>query len=194
MGIAIIEGLTGTGKTSTIETIRALTTFELIDEEATFDDFVTEFLAKPDAAARQATTGMATILDKIEAQRSSRCYVLERFYFSHVALGSPWSFYKGLDERCASLKIKVIVLVIPVEEIVHRSLYRTEHVGRDWQKLIDHYGSEREALRTLSRAQAARIQAVAESRLEHRIVDTREKQWRRYAAEIAEWLDWRTRS
>jgi hypothetical protein len=194
MGIAIIEGLTGTGKTSTIEALRPVTTFELIDEEATFDDFVTEFLANPNAAARQATTRMATILDKIEAQRSSRCYILERFYFSHLALGSPWSFYKGLDERCAALEIRVVLLVLPDEEIAHRSLYRTEHGDRDWQKLIGHYGSEQEALRALSRAQAARIQAVAESRLEHRIVDTREKQWHRYAAEIAEWLDWRTHS
>jgi len=194
MGIAIIEGLTGTGKTSTIEALRALTTFELIDEEATFDDFVTEFLANPNAAARQATTRMATILDNIEARRGPGCYLLERFYFSHLALGSPWLFYKGLDERCAMLKIKVVVLALPEEEIAHRSLYRTEHGDRDWQRLIDHYGSEQEALRALSRAQTARIQAVAQSRLEHRVVDTSEKQWHRYAAEIAEWLDWRTRS
>ncbi|HEX3458473.1 MAG TPA: hypothetical protein VHR97_11010 [Candidatus Baltobacteraceae bacterium] len=192
MGVGIIEGLTGTGKTSVIGALRAVTTFELIDEETTFDDFAGEFFANAEAAAARATTRMAAILDNIEAQRRSKRYILERFYFTHLALGSPWSFYRDLNQRCEALNAKVILLVLPEEEIAHRSLYRAEHGDQDWQGLLDHYGSEQEALRALSNSQAARIRAVAESRLEHRIVNTSGKQWHPYAVEIAEWLDWRT--
>ena len=190
MSIAIIEGVTGSGKTSTIEALRAVTTFELIDEQATFDDFVPEYFADADAAASRANARMATILDTIEAQRRSKRYLLERFYFSQLALGSPWSFYQDLDDRCAALNAKVIVLVLPEEDIARRSLYRAEHGDRDWQNLIEHYGSEQAALRALSDSQAARIQAVTESRLEHRMVNTSEKQWHSYAVKIAEWLGW----
>jgi hypothetical protein len=77
MGVAIIEGLTGTGKTSTIEALRAVATFELIDEEATFDDFATEFFANADAAAGHATTRMTAILDNKEPQRRSKHYIAE---------------------------------------------------------------------------------------------------------------------
>ena len=190
MSVAIIEGLTGTGKTSTIEALLAVTTFELIDEEATFDDFVTGLVASADTAAAEAATRMAAILDEIESQPRSKRYLLERFYFSQLALGSPWSWYRDLDDRCATLEAKVVVLVLPEEQIGRRSLYRAEHDHRDWQNLIERYGSEEEALRALSLSQTARIQALAGSRLEHRIVDTSEKQWHRYALEVAEWLGW----
>jgi deoxyadenosine/deoxycytidine kinase len=53
MGVLIVEGVTGAGKTSTIEALQRVASFELVDEDATFDDFMTEFLADPDAAARR---------------------------------------------------------------------------------------------------------------------------------------------
>lgn len=86
MSIAIIEGLTGAGKTSTIDALRALTTFELIDEEATFDAFLPEYFVDADAAAGRAKTRMATILDDIEAQTGSKRYILQRFYFTHLGI------------------------------------------------------------------------------------------------------------
>jgi hypothetical protein len=193
MSTLIVEGVTGTGKTSTIKALKAIAAFELIDEEATFDNFMTEFFADPNTAAHRAHSRMAAILDEIEAHKTSRRYLLERFHFSQIALGSKWKWYWDLDQRCAELEAKVLVLVLPADKIARRSLYRAEHGDRDWQNLIGRYGSEEHALAAIRDSQATRMKAVEKSRLEHRVLDTSEKAWRRYAVEIADWVAWPTR-
>jgi hypothetical protein len=135
---------------------------------------------------------MAAILDKIEEHAHSKHYLLERFHFSQLALGSEWKWYQDLNERCEALAAKVAVLVLPKNEIARRSLYRLEHGGKDWQNLIDRYGSEAKALRAIKDSQAARIRAVEKSCLQHRQLDTREKAWRRYAIDIMDWAGWPT--
>ena len=190
VSVLIIEGVTGTGKTSVIEALSEIVKFDLIDEEATFDDFMTEFFADPTAAAHRARNRMAVILDGIEAHSRSRRYLLERFHFSQLALGSDWKWYRNLNERCAALGSKVVVLVLPDDRLAQRSLFRAEHGGKDWQNLINRYGSEEKALRVLKDSQASRIKAVEKSRLRHRILDTSEKAWRRYAVEITDWAGW----
>jgi len=192
VSILIIEGVTGTGKTSVIEALSEIVTFDLIDEEATFDDFMTEFFADPAAAAHRARNRMAEILDGIEAYSRSRRYLLERFHFSQLALGSEWKWYRNLNERCAALGVKVVVLTLPDNRLAQRSLYRAEYGGKDWQNLIKHYGSEEEALRVIKDSQASRIRAIEKSRLRHRILDTSEKAWPRYAMEITGWAGWPT--
>jgi thymidylate kinase len=192
VSVLIIEGVTGTGKTSVIAALQALSRFELIDEVATFDDFMTEFFADPTAAAHRAHDRMAAILDKIEEHAHSKHYLLERFHFSQLALGSELKWYQDLNERCEALAAKVAVLVLPKNEIARRSLYRLEHGGKDWQNLIDRYGSEAKALRAIKDSQGARIRAVEKSCLQHRKLDTTEKAWRRYAMDIADWAGWPT--
>lgn len=190
MSVLIIEGVTGAGKTSTIEALKSVATFELIDEQATLNDFVTEFFANPDAAASLARERMTAILDRIESTSRAERYLIERFHFSQLALGSEWKWYCGINRRCAALECRVVVLVIPDPAIAERSLYREEYGGNDWQKLIEHYGSEENALRQLRRAQAARLEAIEESRLEYLELETGEKTWKRYAVEIAAWTGW----
>lgn len=190
MDVLIVEGVTGAGKTSTIEALKAIVAFELIDEEVTLNDFVTEFVADPDAAASLARERMTAVLDRIGAHAGSERYLIERFHFSQLALGSPWKWYRNINRRCAALGAGVVVLVIPEGDIARRSLYRAEHGGNDWQFLIAHYGSEENALRQLRRAQTARLKAVEESKLERLVVDTSEKTWREYASQIAAWAGW----
>jgi hypothetical protein len=82
------------------------------------------------------------------------------------------------------------VLVLPDDRLAQRSLFRAEHGGKDWQNLINRYGSEEKALRVIKDSQVSRIKAVEKSRLRHRILDTSEKAWRRYAVEITDWAGW----
>lgn len=190
MGVLIVEGLTGTGKTSTIEAFRKIATFEHVDESVTFGDFVTDFSADSQGASSRAHSRMAAILEKIENDNRPLNYVLERFHFSQLALGSDWRWYRSIDQRCAALGARVAVLVLPSHQIARRSLYRAEHENRDWQNLIARDGSERNALLALQAAQSARLMAIDESDLERRTIDTSEKMWPRYADEIARWLGW----
>jgi hypothetical protein len=139
-----------------------IVTFDLIDEEATFDDFMTEFFADPIAAAHRARNRMAEILDRIEAHNRSSRYLLERFHFSHLALGSEWKWCQNLNERCAALGSRVVVLALPDNRLAQRLLHRAEHGGKDWQNLINRYGPEEKALRPLC-GRRARVLAWATS-------------------------------
>lgn len=190
MSVLILEGVTGTGKSSTIEALQSMAAFELIDEEATFDGFMEAFDADPDAASHDASKRQAAILDKIELSRNSRHYLLERFHFSQLALGSDWKWYREVDERCAALQCKVAVLTLPENELASRSLYRSEYDGNDWQDLISQHGSEERALEVLRKAQSMRIEAIRQSRLPCRLIDASAKDWHRYAKEISRWMDW----
>jgi len=190
VSVLILEGVTGAGKTSTIEALQKIASFALVAEESTFDDFVGEFSVDPDAASRHARSRMTVILDQIEAAGDSRHHVLERFHFSQIALGSEWKWFRNVDDRCAALNCKVVVLALPGDQLASRSLYRAEYDGADWQHLILLQGSEERALDALRQAQSARIDAIKQSRLAYRIVDASEKAWDRYALEIARWMGW----
>jgi hypothetical protein len=190
--ILIIEGVTGAGKSSTIGSLQKIAKFHLIDEDATFGDFLLEFFADPDGAARKARDRMMRIIDDITGDDLGRV-VLERFHFSMLALGSGWHWYRDIDKRCAALNCKVINMVVPPELIAQRSLRRDEYGGEDWQRLIPYYGSEESALNVLRQAQRLRIEALSESLLESNSIETGRKAWDAYACEITSWLGWATR-
>jgi hypothetical protein len=191
VSILIIEGVTGAGKSSTIGALQKMANFHLVDEDATFDDFLSEFFVDPDGAARKARDRMMGILDDIISDDLGRV-VLERFHFSMLALGSGWNWYREIDERCAALNCKVINMVLPPELIARRSLRRDEYGGEDWQRMIPYYGSEEKALSVLRQAQRLRIEALGESHLESKSIETSEKAWDVYALEILHWLGWAT--
>jgi hypothetical protein len=192
VSILIIEGVTGAGKSSTISSLQKIATFHLVDEDATFDDFLSEFFADPDGAAHKARDRMMRILDDITSDDLGHV-VLERFHFSMLALGSGWNWYREIDERCAAFNCKVINMVLPPELIARRALRRDEYGGEDWQNLILYYASEERALSVLRQAQRLRIEALGESRLESKSIETGQKAWDVYAHEIVSWLGWPTR-
>lgn len=190
MAVLILEGVTGAGKTSTIGALQSIAAFELIDEETTFDGFVEAFNADPITASAHARNRLAALLNKIEASDRSRNYLLERFHFSQLALGSDWKWYRDIDERCAVLRCRVVVMTLPDEHLASRSLYRAEFDGKDWQNLIGSHGSEEKALGALREAQSARIRSIEQSRLPCRFIDASAKDWQRYATEISRWMNW----
>ena len=185
----ILEGVTGVGKSSTIKALRSLAPFELVDEEATFGDFMTEFSADTDAASEKARKRLEEILTWIEREKPKK-YVLERFHFSQIALGSEWQWYREIDRRCAALGIKVVVLVLPEERLLSRSLYRSEHNGTDWQNFIQRYGSEVKALHAIRLSQQMRLDAIEQSELTGVLIDTTGEDWNAYAKTIAGCVGW----
>jgi hypothetical protein len=181
----IIEGVTGAGKTSSIKALRSLAPFDLIEEEATFGAFRAEFAADADAASERARQRLDDILTRIEREKP-RSYVLERFHFSQIALGSEWRRYREIDRRCAACGIKAVVLVLPEDRLLSRSLYRCEYDGTDWQNLIQVYGSEAKALHAIRFSQQTRLDAIRQSELTGLLIDTTDKDWRAYAKTVAE--------
>jgi thymidylate kinase len=191
MNDVIIEGVTGAGKTSTIKALASLTRFNLINEDATFDGFMAAFLVDTEEASRRARHRLESILDRIEAS-DQQPHLLERFHYSQLALGSSWKWYRDLDDRCAALGYKIVVLVLPEEHLALRSLYRAEYEGKDWQGFIQRFGSEERALDAIRRSQQTRLEAVEESRVQSRLIDASGKDWKAYAKSIAEGAGWAT--
>jgi hypothetical protein len=126
----IIEGVTGTGKSSTIKALASMRTFELFDQHETFGDFMTTWIASPESATRNAESRQHAILDSIAAHRPDPTYhyLLERFHPSQYALGADW--YDEIDERCAKLHCRMVLLTLPTEQLSARCLYRAEYGGR----------------------------------------------------------------
>jgi hypothetical protein len=189
MAVLIVEGVTGSGKSSTVRALQTCASFRLYDEQATFDDFLTQFWDDPRAAARRALRRFDAILTKIE-RHPGQHYLLERFHFSPIAVGSDPAQYRAINERCAALHCHTAVLIVPEEQLRCRSLYRKEHGARDWQSLIAHYGSEQAALNLLRTAQDHRIAAIKRSGLPFRLIDTSTMAWDDYALQLARWAEW----
>ena len=190
VSVLIVEGLTGTGKTSTIAALRTIADFRCFGEESTFDDFVEQYNADRETAARRACARMSRILDAIESDAGSSV-LLERFHFSQLAVGSERHWYEPINARCVEMKVRVAILTIADSALTGRALYRAEYENTDWQGLIESHGSQTSALEVLRRAQERRIEAVAESGLEYHLIDTTEMLWKRYATQIAGWMNWR---
>ena len=189
MAILIVEGVTGSGKSSTVRALQSHASFRLYEEQLTFDDFLTQFWDDPREAARRAVRRLESILTEIERHPGEH-FLLERFHFSPIAIGSDPAAYRAINERCAALHCKTGVLTIPEDQIRCRSLYRKEHGAKDWQSLIARYGSEQAALNLLRTAQNHRIEAVKRSRLPFRLIDTSAMAWSDYALELAQWVEW----
>ncbi len=186
----IIEGVTGAGKTSTIARLKSILSFKLIGEDDTFDDFMAELSHEPALAVASGRRRMRAILDEIGARDpalSDLC-ILERFHLSYYALSGDWEQYRDIDERCAALGCKVVLLAVPEGDLSERALYRAEYKHRDWQGFIERYGSESEALRALANSQQQRIDALDLSQLQSVVLNTSEKNWEAYARNIAEWI------
>lgn len=190
--VLILEGLTGTGKTSIVGALQSLTSFVLIGEEETFGDFMTEFREDAGIAAELAHSRLSSVLAKVEA--TPEALLLERFHFSQIAVGSDPAYYRDLNDRCRRLGCSVVVLRIEPGVLASRSLYRAEYGGDDWQSLIPRYGSKQNALQALDDAQNLRIDAVKRSGLRNRTIDTSAMDWPKYAAQIAAWLGWPART
>lgn len=190
MAVLILEGVTGSGKSSTVRALQACASFRLYDEDQTFDDFLTHFWDNPSAAARREARRLEAILTEIERAPNEH-YLLERFHFSPIAVGSDPAWYHAINERCAALNCKTAVLTVPENQVLCRSLNRREHGARDWQALIARYGSQHAALNLIHAAQNHRIEAVKRSGLQFVLIDTDAMAWDDYAAELARWAQWK---
>jgi len=183
----IVEGLTGTGKSSTIAALCARGVEVWFDEDATFDDFMNRWLADPAMQPDQRTERLDRILAHVEAgtgRMSDAATVIERFHLSYAALDDDWAVYERIDHQAAKLGIALVLLDLPDELLAERCLYRREFGRTDWQSLSDIYGSEADALEALRVSQQRRRHALARTQLEHITIDTAAMAWTEYAAQI----------
>lgn len=189
MGPLIFEGITGAGKSSTLEALRRVCTCSVVSEDVTFGDFMREFDLDPGVAALGFAQRLNSVLDDV-ARHAAENVVLERFHFSAIALGADAVVLREVELRCRDLGCTVVIFTLPDVALKSRSLYRREYDGADWQGLCSAYGSEQAALRVLRRAQSRRVDAIRAGLLPYLEVETSDMAWERYAEKIAAWAKW----
>ena len=190
----ILEGITGSGKSSTLAALAERRDFqimlgrgEIFSEEVTFGDFMQESREDPYSIVRLETT-----LAKIEheARRDTRyVYVLERFHFSYNTFAHEWSIYHSIEKRLNVLNCGVILLTIPEEQVLARSLDRADMVGTDWvEQMVAFFGSYEAAVTGIVESSRRRRDDVRSSILPSVEIDTSSSDWNAYAATAVKFL------
>jgi len=124
------------------------------------------------------------VLDRLESNRvpHTGISIVERCWFSNVALGDDWSIHDRNDERAAALGFRLALLDVPDELFATRSLYRAEYDRRDWQAFNEMYGSEAAAIAAIRASQQRRREALTRTRMPTLVLDTAAMDWPAYAS------------
>lgn len=187
MAIVIIEGLTGAGKSSTIAALQEVGAKVAFDEDATFGEYMNEWLSNPQMPVELRARRLLHVLDSVSnpTRRSDPgVHIIERFHLSYYAIDGEWSFYDLIDERASELGITLALLDFSDDCVPARSLYRNEYGGADWQSLINIYGSEELALQALRLSQHRRREALTRTRIRNVVINTEQMAWCEYAKTI----------
>lgn len=186
----ILEGVTGTGKSSTLAALAAREDFRTLladggvfPEEVTFGEFVRESRTDPTSLAR-----LESVLAEVETRSRGRrdyFYVLERFHHSYFAFSLDWGIYAGIERRLRALNCSVVLLTIPPREMELRSLRRADMAGTAWvDEVVGFYGSPDLALAGLAASQERRREALARGSLPSLEIETTDRDWNGYADAI----------
>jgi thymidylate kinase len=198
--IAIIDGVTGAGKTSVL-TLLAENCHKghwdevvVIDEDRTLGNILDqyqnpEWCANPTFEAIEATVAF---LEQMSAPENAdgKLILVERLHLTTYALFPKWEKLRSFDQRLGRLNAVNVLLTFPPRETEARSIERPDRADQNWAARMDQWlGSRRNAVLEIRRSQQRRWQALAFSRLSFLHIDTRGRDWMRYAKTITAFLE-----
>src|SRR5262245_28730543 len=119
----LLEGVTGSGKTRTLQALQAHPAFQALMrrgrvfvEEETFGEFMDE-VRQPEPQPGHRYRRLGQVLHTVEqaagADGAPYAYVLERFHPSYYALEPEWGRYDAIDQRLRALNCKAVLLSFP---------------------------------------------------------------------------------
>ena len=189
--VLILDGVTGTGKTSTLTTLARcdarpvwLRSARVVTEEETLGELLSEEMQDPSLSDHERAWRLEAVLTKIEGE-PSRSFVLERFHLTYSALMPSWPGFEDVDARLATLGTCVVLLTVPEGSLETRSLRRVDQ-GPDWTAGMSKlYGSAEAALRAIVDSQRRRRECLSRTKLRWMEICTADKDWDDYALRIA---------
>ena len=197
--IAIIDGVTGAGKTSVVTLVAEICRSScwdevlVIDEDRTLGNIMDQYQT-PDWQANptfEAIESTVMFLEQMSASpRPDRKLILvERLHLTTYALFPKWEKLRVFDVRLGRLDAMNVLLTFPPGEIEARSIERPDRLNQDWAAMMDRWlGSRTNAVREIGRSQQRRWRALALSRLPFLHIDTRRRDWTRYATTMVSFL------
>jgi hypothetical protein len=179
----VLEGLTGTGKSSVIGAMRHLELLPelVVSEEETFGNAMNE-LARTEHAPTAWTWRLPDACKRVSSTQNTGV-LLERFHLSYYAISPNWTPLDPFDTALADMGFGIVLLTITETAFPIAGGYH----GKDWQDFGSRFGSERAALEALRISQARRLEALEYSRLPSLVLDTQDKDWNVLAQQIARW-------
>jgi hypothetical protein len=191
----LLEGVTGAGKTQTLQALMQHHEFSsllgsgrVFDEDETFGEVMAE-IREPGISNYHHLRRLERVLALLE-QDAGRIqgrvgFVLERFHLSYYALLPDWDLYAAFDERLARLKCLTVLLHIPEQDLAHRCLDREDRAGTTWSDdMLTYFGSRLAVLDAIVQSTLRRREAAQKSRLPVLNIDTGSRSWKAYADEI----------
>ncbi|HYM21022.1 MAG TPA: hypothetical protein VEW28_08465 [Candidatus Kapabacteria bacterium] len=182
--IIIIEGVTGSGKSSVIRDLKTLlpTTTYYISEEETLGSLMQQvrdesWKAEPHFDALEVSLRH---IEQHKEKQPSEIIVVERFHPTGYALFPYWEKLEAFDKRLFELGACIILLSFEASLTERRSIDRTEN-NEYADVMIAYYGSRENAIAAVQTSQQRRIDALGKTRLPYLRIDTSMKDWRTYA-------------
>jgi hypothetical protein len=193
----LIEGVTGSGKTQTLQALMHHKDFSALlgsgrvfAEEETFGEVMSE-MQEPGISSEHYLRRLTHILGLVEANVISAHdrvgFVLERFHLSYYVLLPEWNLYAGFDARLARLNCLTVLLSIPEQDVARRCLDRKDCAGTSWtEDMIAHFGSREGVLDAVIQSVRKRREAARMSGLPLIEIETGSGAWSEYASKIVE--------
>lgn len=187
-----MDGVTGAGKSSVLAEIRVRLPkdVEFIPESETLGDLMGQirdsaWRAQPTFAALETITNH---LERTVVANPRRNILVERFHLTAFALFPHWNYYERFDKRLRHLGAVMALLTFPREEVEERSIKRPDRDA--WDSGMDAwYGSRSKAVEAATVSQEWRWEGLRRTRLPFVHIDTRNREWQRYATTIlAYWM------
>ena len=197
MTCILIEGVTGSGKTQTLQALMHHKEFSTLlgsgrvfAEEETFGEVMSE-IQESGASNEHYLRRLTHILGLVEAQvvssRDRAGFVLERFHLSYYVLLPDWDLYASFDERLARLNCLTVLLSIPEQDVARRCLDRQDRAGTSWtEDMLTHFGSREGVMDAVIQSARRRREAARMSGLPLIEIETSSGSWSEYANKIVE--------
>lgn len=195
MNGVIIEGLSGTGKSTLVKLLQANplivqsknSRIRVFDEDLTLGELVTEMRTVniPDS---ERCNRLLNLLPPIEQAIKNREFVLlERFHLSYFALMPTWSLVQQVDDYIARLNIGLVLLHFPDNLIESRCFSHPENPYLE-RELINWYSTKQKAIEAFTVSQQNRCKAITLTGLQTLTIDTGKRNWQSYTNKIASFI------